>query len=263
MRSIFVTGTGPSVGKTVVAKGLAHLLELSGLHYSVMLPNTAATKQAAESASGGSGLPAARRPALVDHDDIRNALMDGELLPPSVRRATPDYENAVAGYRKFESASDVVLLDCDGGIMGQVDGDHLVADLIADLGTDALIVCGREKGEARKAAVAVDACTRRGIGIAGIIINDHAGTRYPWIRLTEYLEGYADAYEIGRLRHLECLDPEFVASRLRTAVDLAGLFGQGRRSRTRRRRRSPWRDKPGPYPHAPKDYRRRRRPRPK
>lgn len=228
LRSIFVTGTDSSVGKSVITEGLAYVLAACGIRSSIMNPHTAATKKKAESDYGD--LAAALHdglPADVDPGETQAVLMDGERIVAHIAGAEPSFERALAGYRKLASENDVLLIDCVGGIMGQLDEDHLVADLIAAMGLDALIVCGRKKGEARRAAMAVDACAEYGIGVAGIVANAHVDTRYPWARLRKELARSTNVRVIGTMPHLTYPDNDIVASKLHDEIDLDALFEFG------------------------------------
>ena len=232
MKSLFIAGTDTSVGKTVITAGLAAALRAGGVNVGVMKPFAAGARQKSGFASSDAETAARAAGSLDDGEGLINPQFF--LLSSSPYTAAqecgmrPDVDAALAAYKELASRHDVMLVEGMGGIMTPIRRNYFVADLISDMGIDALIVCSRRIGTINHTVMTVRACVERGVGIAGIVANDVITGGYEWRVLRRDIEAITDVPVLGTLDHLGTMDIEKMATMLREGMDLDALFGIGR-----------------------------------
>ena len=194
MESVFVTGTDTGIGKTYVAAGIASALRRRGASVGVMKPFAAGV-------TGGAAGPGSRHPtqwdAGFDCDDDAATLAvaagsqedPGHLVCP-YRYAMaaspytawmrggeqkPDIGTILGCYEELDSAHDAVVVEGIGGAMTPILRSYVLADLIADMGIPAVVVCSDVLGTVNHTMMTVEACRRSNVTIRGIVINGGSG----------------------------------------------------------------------------------------
>ncbi len=229
MRSLFIAGTDTSVGKTVITAGLAAILRADGVDVGVMKPFASGARQKSGFASSDAETAARAAGSLSDGEELINPQFF--LFPAAPYTAAQEcdmeanVDAALVAYRELESRHDVVLVEGMGGIMTPIRRDYFVADLVSDMGLDALIVCARRVGTINHTVMTVRACVERGINIAGIVANDVAGGGYEWRILRRDIEAITGVPVLGTLCHLGNAGTEAMVTALRENADLDALFG--------------------------------------
>lgn len=234
MRSIFVTGTDTDVGKTTVAAGLAAALRESGVNVGAMKPFAAGERQASGFASADAEAIARAAGSEADGE----ALINPQFFPFPASPYTAaiecgmeaDVDAALAAHRELASRHDAMVVEGMGGAMVPIRAGYHVADLIADMGADALLVCPRRIGCVNHAIMSAGACASRGVRMAGIIINDTGGEAYPEAVLRRDLEALTGARVLASLGRLGGAGHAAAASALRSSMDVGALLGAGRRA---------------------------------
>jgi dethiobiotin synthetase len=172
-RIVFVTGTDTGVGKTIVAAALAAALISVGRSVVVYKPTQAGLEH------GAGDIDVVRRLAGVEvHEGIR--LPDPMAPVAAARRAgmtLPTAAEHVATIRRLAADHDHTLVEGAGGILVQLSEDgHTLADLAAAATrrrshtTGAMVACRATLGTLNHTELTVEALTRRGIAIAGLVI---------------------------------------------------------------------------------------------
>jgi dethiobiotin synthetase len=173
-RGVFVTGTDTGVGKTVIACGLARALRQRGIDVGVMKP--------CETGVGPAGpLDAlALRAAAGVNDPIEVVCPQFFALPaaPSVAAQVEgrvvDLERIRVASKTLAARHDLLLVEGAGGWLVPITPEFAMADLAAELGLPVLVVARASLGTINHTLLTVEAIERRGIPLAGVVVN-HAG----------------------------------------------------------------------------------------
>jgi dethiobiotin synthetase len=173
-RGIFVTGTDTGVGKTVIACGLARGLRQRGIDVGVMKP--------CETGIGPAGpLDAlALRSAAGANDPIEVVCPQSFALPaaPSVAAQVEgrvvDLERIRVASKTLATRHEFLLVEGAGGWLVPITAEFAMADLAAELGLPVLVVARASLGTINHTLLTVEAIERRGIPLAGVVVN-HAG----------------------------------------------------------------------------------------
>ena len=191
MESVFVTGTDTGIGKTYVAAGIAAALRRRGASVGVMKPFTAGAPEVAAAGGRDSGPDG----YAVDDDaavlgDAAGSSDDPPHLVCPYRYSMaaspytawmrggepkPDINRVLECYEEIEGMHDVVVVEGIGGVMTPILRSYSVADLIADMGIPAVVVCSDVLGAVNHTIMTVDACRRSNVTVRGIVINGGAG----------------------------------------------------------------------------------------
>jgi dethiobiotin synthetase len=105
-----------------------------------------------------------------------------------VKLALPELTAAV---QRLSRANKPVLVEGVGGLLCPLTEDATVADLIAAVGLRLVVVARRSLGTLNHTLLTVDVARRRGLGVAGIVVNE-----------TSPPAGLADATNVDELRRL-------------------------------------------------------------
>jgi dethiobiotin synthetase len=179
--SYFITGTDTDVGKTVVATVIAHGL---GAHY---------WKPIQTGAAHG-----------TDSDFARRWLGDTRVLPERYVFAAPlsPHLAAVREQRNidvrdceqmFARAPTRLVVEGAGGVLVPINGDMLLADVMARLALPVIVVARTSLGTINHTLLTIEALQRRDIVVRGVIMN---GDPQPDVVRT--ISGYAPV--IGEVR---------------------------------------------------------------
>lgn len=170
-KGLFITGTDTGVGKTFVVCALARLLQREGVDFGVFKPVQ-------------TGLVRGKCPDLETYRrDFR--LPDPEELTIPVRLTAPQAPVIAARLEKQElfiekirrsfyilqKRHDNMLVEGVGGVMVPLTPGVLVADFIRMCGLPALVVARPDLGTINHTCMTVDVLRRKGVKVAGVIIN--------------------------------------------------------------------------------------------
>ncbi|EAX46514.1 dethiobiotin synthase [Thermosinus carboxydivorans Nor1] len=177
MSGLFITATDTEVGKTVITGALAAALRQRGLAVGVMKPVASGGvtsqdgKLLAEDATflmRAAGLAESERSYV-------NPVCLAPALTPAVAAVesgvTINVPDLVAACRCLLNRYPMALIEGVGGITAPIWEEYLVVDLMAELALPALVVARPNLGTINHTVLTVDYARRRGIKVAGIIIN--------------------------------------------------------------------------------------------
>ncbi|MDR3636775.1 MAG: dethiobiotin synthase [Isosphaeraceae bacterium] len=179
MPGLFVVGTDTGVGKTFVAAAIARALVSQGLRVGVLKPvATGATRHGDELISDDAELLAAALGQQVPRRRVVPLVFEEALAPcVAARRAgSPltqlQIEQATSeALAWWESCADVVVVEGIGGFLCPLAEETTVADLAVTLDYPLVIVARRGLGTLNHTLLTVEAARRRGLRIAGIVLN--------------------------------------------------------------------------------------------
>jgi dethiobiotin synthetase len=186
MTVVFITGTGTDIGKTYVSAALIRALIASGRTVDALKPVVSGFDAAAPAGSDPAVLLAALglawSPAALER--MSPFRYRAPLSPPLAARREGrrlDFEAmvAVCAERIAGSTDRTLLIEGAGGVMSPVDDDHTMLDLMAAIGTSAILVAGSYLGTISHTLTAVQSLRSAGVGIAAIVISGSNGEPPP------------------------------------------------------------------------------------
>ncbi|WP_049927245.1 dethiobiotin synthase [Halopiger goleimassiliensis] len=168
---VAVVGTGTGIGKTVVTAGLTRWLRDQGIDARAIKP-----AQTGYPPDDDAGFVAAVC------DDPAAATCPRYLEPALAPRVAADvadeplsYESVLEACRTEIEDAELPLVEGIGGLRVPLAGDEEVIDLVADLEATAVVVTRSGLGTLNHTALSVEALERRGVEVAGIVVNGYAG----------------------------------------------------------------------------------------
>lgn len=174
-RGFFVTGTDTEVGKTVIAGGIARILSQRNKRVGVFKPIASgcrSERQRLVSQDAEFLAHCADSPGPLDHIA---PVCYREPLAPEVavhRGARPvDLELLRTYYNRLADSKDLIIVEGIGGLLVPLAKDFTVADLAAQIDLPLLIVSRPGLGTINHTLLTIEAARRRGLRIAGVIIN--------------------------------------------------------------------------------------------
>jgi dethiobiotin synthetase len=178
---LFVTGTDTEVGKTHVVSLIVRQLGASGIRVGVYKP-----------VCSGAVLDAHGRARWDDIDRLREAVrgdwLDGELTDEAicpqrflVPLAAPlaaraegrvvDVEYLRHGAAWWTGRADILIVEGAGGLLSPVTESTTVAELARDIGYPLIVVARCGLGTINHSLLTIDVARRRGLVVAGIVLN--------------------------------------------------------------------------------------------
>ena len=178
MTSFFVTGSGTGVGKTVVTARLIRELRVGGRSVTAIKPVISGfTWHGLPHSDTGRLLQAMERDATAENVNTVSPWRFEEPLSPDMAAHREgrqiDYDALLQFSRDtLAGGSDVCLIEGVGGVMVPIDGSHLVADWIAELGIPSIVVVGSYLGTISHTLTTVETMRGRNLDIAAIIVSE-------------------------------------------------------------------------------------------
>ncbi len=203
MKTLFVTASGTGTGKTYVTAALATSFKDKGLSVRVLKPIV--------SGYPGDDVSATDTAILLKSLGIEATQEAVEACSPwrfteplspdmAARREgrTIDFEALVGFCRDAQGGEvDWLLIEGIGGAMVPLDSEHTVLDWMAELGSPALVVVGSYLGTLSHTLTTVAAIQGRGIGIAGVVVDESDDSPVPVIETAETLARFLPGVKIA------------------------------------------------------------------
>lgn len=178
MRGLFVTGTDTGVGKTTVAAAIVRSLVSDGRRVGAMKPvATGATSADSGFACDDRDILAAAL-GMTDHERVTPILFEPPLAPPVAARKSGrplTYNDVWTATRDaldwWSQRADIMVIEGVGGLLCPLAGEATVADLAIALDFPLVIVARLGLGTLNHTLLTVEAALRRGLRVAGVILN--------------------------------------------------------------------------------------------
>ena len=155
-RTIFVTGTDTSVGKTVFAASLVYFLRKQGLNALGMKPFCSGSRDDIL-------VLQSVQPGALTAEEVNPFYFHAPVAPlvvlRQVRRNIP-MTDALAKIKHVQSKSDVLVIEGSGGLMVPLGEKYTAADLIRALNCEVVIVSRNKLGTINHTRLTVDAVRR-------------------------------------------------------------------------------------------------------
>lgn len=184
-RTLFVTASGTGVGKTYVAAALARALAAKGNPVTVLKPVISGFTWDDADASDtslllrGAGVKPTRKAIEAASPWRFEAPLAPDMAAAREGRAL-DFKALVEFCRSArKNAEGLLLIEGVGGVMAPLGDSRTVLDWMAALKVPALVVVGSYLGAISHALTAVAALQSRGVGIAGVAVDESEGSEAP------------------------------------------------------------------------------------
>ena len=222
-RTLFVTGTGTEIGKTLVAAALCHELRAQGRAVRALKPVLSGYDPAArEESDPGVLLASLGRPATEEAVAAVAPWRFSAPLSPDMAAAREGrslvLDEIVAFCRAAEG--DPLLVEGIGGAMVPLDGRHTVLDWMAALGAPALVVAGSYLGTISHTLTTLAAIRGRGVAIAGLVVSESEESPVPPAETAEVINRHAGPLPTALVPRLPAGPAPW-----RAAPPLAAAFG--------------------------------------
>jgi dethiobiotin synthetase len=178
LRGLFITGTNTGVGKTHVTVQIARQLVRDGGRVGIYKPVCSGSEPSLD--GGELWGDVVRLSQAIDgrfpDEWICPQRFKAALAPPDAAKRearTVDRGLLRAGIGKWAGAADVVLVEGVGGWRSPIAVGETVADLAVDIGLPVLLIAGLELGGVNHALLTLESIERRGLPVAGIVLNHH------------------------------------------------------------------------------------------
>lgn len=173
--SLFVTGTGTGVGKTVVSRAVVAAWRRRGLRVVALKPVETGVPLLDGRRAPADALALARAAGTSPdgHALCRVALPDPVSPHLAAARAGVriEIDELAAFVRERADGADAILVEGAGGLLVPLSDEALQADFAARLGWPLLVVAPNVLGAINHTLLTVEAAIRRGLPVAGVVLN--------------------------------------------------------------------------------------------
>ncbi|MDQ2732494.1 MAG: dethiobiotin synthase [Armatimonadota bacterium] len=174
-RGLFITGTGTSVGKTIVGGGLAGALRTLGIKVGVMKPIETGVFTDQPTLEGSDAAFLARMAGVVDEDKLICPVRLRAPAAPSVAARAEGVEISLqpvwSAYAELSGRHPLMLVEGAGGLAVPIKKGYLMAHLAAELQLPVLIVSQLGLGAINHTLLTEHYALSHGLKVAGIVFN--------------------------------------------------------------------------------------------
>ena len=183
--AIFITATGPDVGKTLVVASLIRHLQQNGHAVDAIKPIVCAYEPAqAASSDLATLISALGLPFLPETIERKAPWRFRAALPPELAAQFEKRHIAfdeVVAYCKtaIERRRGVLLIEGVGGIMTPLDPNRTILDVMMALRLPLILVTGSYRGSLSHTLTALDSLFRRDMNLLATIVSETPGSKLP------------------------------------------------------------------------------------
>lgn len=175
-RSIFITGTGTGVGKTVVAAGIAAAMRVRDINVGVMKPLHTGCRVDKGRLVAEDSLFLARAAASDDPEGLITPFMFSEPAAPYAAAREHDIVIDVSKiadcFNELCRRHDYVIVEGIGGVLVPITRDTYVADLIKMLNIPVILVTRPDLGSINHTMLSIHCLKTKKINFSGIVISN-------------------------------------------------------------------------------------------
>ncbi len=176
---LFVIGTDTGVGKTRVAAAIARVLVEEGRRVGVLKPMATGAVRAGEdwrcddaevlSEALGGGTPREWVVPIIFEEPLAPAVAARRLGEPLER--APVERAMAAALAWWGERAEIMIVEGIGGLLTPIANETTLADLAVALDYPLIIVARRGLGTLNHTLLTVEAALRRGLRVAGVVLN--------------------------------------------------------------------------------------------
>lgn len=174
-RGLFVTGTDTGVGKTRISAILAHHLNQRGL---IVRPRKPVESGCLQGEGGLIPADAVTLQAAAASDELLARIcpyrFESALSPEraaALAKQSLTLDDVTVACQQDVAESDFLLVEGAGGFYSPLASGVLNADLAVALSLPVLLVASNRLGAINQTLLAVEAIKRRGLSLAGVVLN--------------------------------------------------------------------------------------------
>ncbi|MBI2917844.1 MAG: dethiobiotin synthase [Chloroflexi bacterium] len=225
MTGIFVTGTDTSVGKSLVAGGLAAVLKGWGIDVGVMKPAETGCRTEKGRRVPEDALFLKEMAGSDDPLEMVNPYALEQPLAPAVAAEMEGVEIRLevieSAYRQLARRHDLVLVEGAGGLLVPLTGTCFMADLAKLLGLPLLVVSRALLGTINHSLLTVAHARQAGLPVLGLVMN-HTTPEGGVAEATNAaaLRRWAGAPLLGVIPYLPRRSPAAIKAALEANLDL-------------------------------------------
>ncbi|HUV50475.1 MAG TPA: dethiobiotin synthase [Anaerolineae bacterium] len=173
-KSLFITGTNTGIGKTVICGCLARYLSRKGINVGIQKWVSTGNRNTSDD------MDCCLSMLGREKEDIDNPLLLHPYtfdFPASPHLAAEmegkeiDINKIAESYHTLVQRHDLLIVEGVGGVLVPLTQDRLLIDLVADLAIPVLIVTDSGLGTINHTLLTIEALTKRGIPILGMVFN--------------------------------------------------------------------------------------------
>ena len=185
MTAIFITATGPDVGRTLVVASLIRHFRQSGRAVDAIKPIVSGYDPAQAAASEtGMLVSALGLPFTPESIDRISPWRFRAALSPDLAARQEGRSIDVAGVVAYcqsaiDRRRDILLIDGIGGIMAPLDETRTILDVMMALRLPLILVTGSYPGTISHTLTALDSLFRRDINVLATIVSETPGSGTP------------------------------------------------------------------------------------
>jgi dethiobiotin synthetase len=199
MRSIFITGTGTGIGKTVCSAVLAEALKAD-----YWKPIQAGFEDGTDAGSVRELI--SNEKTFIHRELYKLALPASPHISARAEGLTIDTDLIAAAHQDLPNQNNYLLIEGAGGIMVPLNEKEFVIDLIKKLNASAIIVSRNYLGSINHSLLTAMALAKYEIPVLGWVFNDQ------FMHYEDELVGWTGIPKIGSLPWQEKADQRFVAA---------------------------------------------------
>src|SRR3989339_633609 len=173
MPGIFITGTDTGCGKTVFCAALVKHFRSEGIDCGYMKPISCGSKDDNDAVYLKKLLKLKDPLALINPISLPYPLAPYAAAKKAGKKI--ELEKIFRSYSQLTVHYSLIIIEGVGGALVPITKDYLVADLIKDLKTPAIIVAKAGLGTINHTLLTIEALKKRKIEILGIIMNGYTG----------------------------------------------------------------------------------------
>ena len=196
-KGIFVTGTDTEVGKTVVACGIARLIQSWGVKVGVMKPVATGDRNDAKRLMMAAGLG-------DDLLTIVNPQFFKLPIAPTVAAEAEgkeiQLEAIYKAYWHLSKTYEVMVVEGIGGVKVPLGESTYVVDLIEALRLPALVIARAGLGTLNHSLLTLDALAEKKVSVAGVLLNGGTGKTIAEKTNPEALQNHTTVQVFGTLK---------------------------------------------------------------
>ncbi len=175
MKSVFITGTGTDVGKTVVAAGIAAALRRKGVNVGVMKPVATGGKRTGSKVLSDDAQFLAQAAGVRHPMELINPICLEPALAPSIAaRITHKaihLERIWKAFKVLTKTHEVLIVEGVGGLMVPILDRYFVADMAQRMALPVIVVTLPTLGTINHTTLTVATARQYGLEVRGLVVN--------------------------------------------------------------------------------------------
>jgi dethiobiotin synthetase len=173
-KSLFITGTDTGIGKTVICGCLARYLSRKGINVGIQKWVSTGNRNTSDDIDYCLSMLGRKKEEIDNPLLLHPYTFDFPASPhlaAELEGQEVDIDKIVESYHTLVRRHDLLIVEGVGGVLVPLTRDRLLIDLVADIAIPVLIVADSGLGTINHTLLTIEALTKRGIPILGLVFN--------------------------------------------------------------------------------------------